>query len=58
MTRDVVCGLRNLGFRADQARRAAEHSATLPIDSMLEERLRVALRVLCPKASSRVSAVT
>ena len=43
---DVVPGLRTLGFRADEARRAAEHcDETLP-DGPLEERVRVALRFL------------
>ena len=48
---DVMCGLRNLGFRIDQARRAAEHSMTLPANTPLEERLRVAIKSLCPARS-------
>ena len=47
---DVVPALRNLGFRADEARRAAAHcDKTLP-DGPLEERLRTALRFLSPPA--------
>jgi 5-methylcytosine-specific restriction endonuclease McrA len=51
--KDVMCGLRNLGFRADQARRAAEYTATLS-DATLEDRLRAALKFLCPKRSVHV----
>ena len=46
--RDVMAGLRELGFRAEEARRAAAFSQTLP-DATLEERVRAALRFLCPK---------
>jgi 5-methylcytosine-specific restriction endonuclease McrA len=46
--KDVVCGLRNLGFRADQARRAANYSVTIT-GVTLEERFRAALKFLCPK---------
>ena len=47
---DVVPALRNLGFRADEARRAAAHcDSTLP-EGPLEERLRTALRFLSPPA--------
>jgi Holliday junction resolvasome RuvABC DNA-binding subunit len=46
---DVVPWLRQLGFRADQARRAAEFCATIP-DVTLEGRVRAALKFLCPKA--------
>jgi hypothetical protein len=42
---DVFVGLRTLGFRADEARRAVECSAT-PDDAALEERMRAALRFL------------
>jgi hypothetical protein len=42
---DVVAGLRNLGCRADEARRAAEFSETLH-DATLEERMRAALKFL------------
>ena len=49
---DVVPALRNLGFRADEARRAAAHcDKTLP-DEPLEERLRTALRFLSPPAAA------
>ena len=44
-TEDVVAGLRALGCRADQARRAAELSAT-EAGGTLEERMRAALRFL------------
>jgi 5-methylcytosine-specific restriction endonuclease McrA len=47
-TNDLICGLRNLGFRADQARRGAEATATMT-GATLEERIRGALRLLCPK---------
>lgn len=43
---DVVPALRNLGCRADMARRAAAHCDAMLPDSPLEERLRVALRFL------------
>jgi Holliday junction resolvasome RuvABC DNA-binding subunit len=46
--RDVMTGLRELGFRADEARRAAAYSETLQ-DATLEERMRLALVFLCPK---------
>jgi hypothetical protein len=45
--RDVVPWLRQLGFSAAETRRAAEACESLP-DASLEERLRLALRVLCP----------
>ena len=45
---DVVPWLRQLGFRADEARRAAGFCETLP-DASLEERVRAALKFLCPK---------
>ena len=44
----MIAGLRGVGFRADEARRAAEYSATLP-DATLEERLRAAIKLLRPK---------
>ncbi|HYM82351.1 MAG TPA: RuvA C-terminal domain-containing protein [Candidatus Limnocylindria bacterium] len=50
-TRDVVAGLRELGFRADEARRAAEFSATLH-GATLEGRVRAALKFLCRKPAS------
>lgn len=46
--RDVLVGLRNLGIRADQARRAAEYSETLPV-ATLEDRMRAALQFLSPR---------
>jgi hypothetical protein len=48
-TADVQSGLRGLGVRAAEARRAAEYSETLG-DVTLEERMRAALRFLYPKA--------
>ena len=45
--RDVVPWLRQLGFRADEARRAAALCQTIP-DASLEERLRLALSFLGP----------
>jgi hypothetical protein len=50
-SKDLICGLRNLGFRADQARRAAESTAAMT-DATLEERIRAALKMLCPKRSN------
>jgi 5-methylcytosine-specific restriction endonuclease McrA len=50
--RDVQAGLRELGFRADEARRAAEFSATLA-DATLEERMRAALKLLGRRIPSR-----
>src|SRR5207247_4669845 len=49
--RDVVPWLRTLGFRADEARRAAAHCETIP-DAPLEERVRVALSFCCPRPPS------
>jgi 5-methylcytosine-specific restriction endonuclease McrA len=45
LARDVAAGLRNLGCRADEARRAAAFTGTLG-SATLEERMRVALRFL------------
>ena len=45
--RDVTPWLRALGFRADQARRAAAACEALP-EASLEERVRFALRLLAP----------
>lgn len=45
MTRDVLAGLRGLGCRADEARRAAEFAAR-DRGATLEERIRVALKYL------------
>jgi hypothetical protein len=52
--RDVEACLRNLGVRADQARRAVEVSMALP-EATLEERVHAALRSLCPRVRSRSS---
>ena len=46
---DVVPWLRQLGFRADESRRAAAHCESLP-DASLEERVCVALAFLAPRA--------
>lgn len=48
---DVVPWLRQLGFRADEARRAAALCETIP-DAPLEERVRVALSFFHPRARS------
>ena len=45
-TLDVVAGLRGLGCRVDQARRAAEFSEALH-GATLEERIRASLKFLC-----------
>jgi hypothetical protein len=42
---EVLAGLRGLGFRAAEARRAAEHSETFH-DATLEERIRASLKFL------------
>ncbi len=47
-TQDILNGLRELGFRAGESRRAAEFSATLP-NAALEQRMRAALNFLRPK---------
>jgi 5-methylcytosine-specific restriction endonuclease McrA len=47
---DVLAGLRNLGCRPGDARRAAEYSAALPAAS-LEERMRAALRFIGGRVS-------
>ena len=52
--RDVLSGLRELGFRLDEARRAADYSATLG-DVSLEERMRAALQFACPRRPSVAS---
>lgn len=54
LVRQVASGLRNLGCRADEARRAAEVAvATAPPDSAIEDVLRSALRSLAPPRSTR-----
>ena len=40
--------LRELGFRASEARRAVDFCETIPAGT-LEERVRAALKFLCPK---------
>ncbi len=45
--RDVTPWLRSLGFRADEARRAASYCESIP-DASLEDRLRLALSCLAP----------
>ncbi|HEY2955344.1 MAG TPA: hypothetical protein VGK89_08875 [Candidatus Eisenbacteria bacterium] len=45
--KDVTPWLRKLGYRADEARRAAEVCERIP-DATLEERIRLALSYLCP----------
>jgi hypothetical protein len=49
--REVTTCLRQLGFRAGEARRAVEYCATRP-DTTLEARVRAALRFLCPRPRS------
>ena len=46
--RHVMASLRELGFRPGEARRAVEFCTTIP-DATLEERVRAALKFLCPK---------
>jgi hypothetical protein len=48
-TQDVFAGLRGLGCRVDQARRAAEFSETLH-GATLEERMRASLKFLCGRS--------
>jgi len=49
---DVIPWLRRLGFRADEARRAATLCETIP-EAPLEERVRVALSYFRPRPSGR-----
>lgn len=49
---DVIPWLRALGFRLDDARRAAAHCVTIP-DASLEERVRRALAFLAPRATKQ-----
>lgn len=49
---DIFGGLRELGFRAAEARRAAEFSETLE-GATLEQRMRAALQFLRPKRNPR-----
>ena len=50
--RDVMSCLQELGFRADQAHGAAEFCETLA-DATLEDRVRAALKFLCPRTRSQ-----
>ncbi len=49
---DVIPWLRQLGFRADEARRAAQACDAIP-DASLDERVRHALRTLAPAGARR-----
>jgi hypothetical protein len=49
---DVVSGLRNLGCRSDEARRAAEYAEGIP-GATLDEKMRAALTYLRPSPSKR-----
>ena len=49
-TKDVMAGLQELGVRAADARRAAEFTGAQR-DASLEERMRCALKFVCPKVS-------
>jgi hypothetical protein len=53
-TADVIAGLRSLGVRGDEARRAAAFSETIH-DGSLEERMRAALRSLARKPTRIVT---
>ncbi len=52
-THDAMACLRELGFRADEARRAIASSVIIPA-ATLEERVRAALKFLCPKPGARL----
>jgi 5-methylcytosine-specific restriction endonuclease McrA len=54
---DVMPWLRALGIRPEDARRAAEHCASIP-DAPLEERVRFALTFCGPRGARRVPAPT
>ena len=51
-TRLVLSGLRQLGCRADEARRAAEHAAAASDGGTLEDHLRAALKFLRPSRAT------
>ena len=51
---EIIPALRELGFRADESRRAAAFSATNP-EASLEDRVKLALNYLCPKRSMAVA---
>jgi len=48
--KDVESGLRGLGISAHEARQAIAFADTQPVHS-LEERMRAALKFLCPKVA-------
>jgi Holliday junction resolvasome RuvABC DNA-binding subunit len=48
-TSDLIAGLRALGFRIDEARRAVVATASASHET-LEVRMKAALRYLCPRA--------
>lgn len=50
--KDLIAGLRSLGFRGEHARRAAESCASAP-DTSLEDAMKAALRFLSPKVGVR-----
>ena len=54
-TRDVLAGLRNLGYRSNEARRAAEYCEALH-GATLEERLRAAISYLGGRHGTRAPA--
>ncbi len=56
-SRDVIAGLRQLGCRVDEARRAAEHAAIACDGGTLEDQLRSALKFLRPPRSTVVTGV-
>ena len=51
-TEEVVPCLRQLGYGAEEARRAAEYSAEMA-DASLEDRIRAALRYFLPRSLAR-----
>ena len=55
--RDLVAGLRGLGYRVAEAKEAATHAMGLE-GASLEQRMRAALAALCPKTKTLASAVT
>lgn len=54
-TRHVIAGLRHLGCRLDEARRAAQHAMSVRDGGTLEEHLRSALQFLRPPRSAVVT---
>ena len=52
--KDVMAGLRELGFRAEEARGATAFSESLQ-DATVEDRMRAALAFLKPKACVRAA---